>query len=304
MVPAVPQQQPGNLDTSPQDQDPDATREEIDVSMNNVSNFNSENKENIYQSGGYNNSNNRFQILQDAAPLPSSTKLSTNATGSTPRLDRKMKNLMMTQNHNVDVEEKDQDVTMMGFESTPIPGSKKPTSTSLVPISTTTNDDSNSDSTPIKPRRRKSISDTIRNFKEKLPTVLASLNETFDTELAEKNEEIEHNRKTLQGISKEIEVLDKNSRQLLQVIFKDDVGVDYERFLDHDNDSSSSMKLKPSSFHHNNNSNSSKENLDMLLQDKLISSREEFEEKSNYLVNIYERSQALELAKLRSWLLS
>ncbi|GME76320.1 unnamed protein product [Ambrosiozyma monospora] len=58
------------------------------------------------------------------------------------------------------------------------------------------------------------------------------------------------------------------------------------------------MKLKPSSFHHNNNSNSSKENLDMLLQDKLISSREEFEEKSNYLVNIYERSQALELAKL------
>ncbi|GME71536.1 unnamed protein product [Ambrosiozyma monospora] len=55
------------------------------------------------------------------------------------------------------------------------------------------------------------------------------------------------------------------------------------------------MKLKPSSFHTNTNS---KESLDMLLQDKLISFREEFEEKSNHLVNIYERSQALELAKL------
>ncbi|KAG7740722.1 hypothetical protein KL923_001363 [Ogataea haglerorum] len=123
------------------------------------------------------------------------------------------------------------------------------------------------------PRSPGSFADSLRLFESRLASLMQSLHESVKDELGSKEEELAHNLETIRQMESEVQQLGARTDQLMEQLLRD-ADDDDRRMLE-------SAAFDPHTVHR--------------LLDKY---EQQLHEKHEQLVNMYERSQALELAKL------
>ncbi|KAG7861576.1 hypothetical protein KL919_002310 [Ogataea angusta] len=118
-----------------------------------------------------------------------------------------------------------------------------------------------------------SFVDSLRLFESRLASLMQSLNESVKAELGTKEEELAHNLETIRQMESEVQQLGAKTDRLMEQLLRD-ADDDDRRVLE-------SAAFEPHTVHG--------------LLDKY---EQQLHEKHEQLVNMYERSQALELAKL------